>query len=84
MGTYNGGLENLPRFHESWSGVKCHITGSFVNLWESQHATGKWKYGSDRYKAPGRMWGYDPAFNQVKNLPPYTPMAVTAENVVTW
>jgi len=84
VGEYNGGLENLPRFHESWSGKDCFINGSFVNTWESQFATGKWKYGGDRYKAPGRKWAYDTDFNQVVNLPPFTPMAVTAEGVVTW
>lgn len=81
---YNGGLENLPRFHEKWNGVDCNITGSFVNLWESAYATGLWQYGGDRYNAPVRQWSYDPLFNQVSNLPPFTPMAVTAHDVVTW
>lgn len=81
---YNGGLENLPRFHESWSGVKCNITGSFVNTWESQYATGDWKYGGDRYKAPIRNFAYDTAFNNVANLPPFTPLAVTGVDVAVW
>ena len=81
---YNGGLENLPRFHESWSNKKCNIVGSFVNTWFSQYATAKWRYGGDRYKAPKRNWSYDTAFNTVANLPPYTPMAVSAEDIVTW
>ena len=81
---YNGGLENLPRFHESWSGVKCNITGSFVNTWESQYANAPWRYGGNVYKAPGRAWSYDTDFNTVANLPPFTPMAVTAENVAVW
>jgi len=81
---YNGGLENLPRFHENWSGVRCNISGSFVNLWESQHATGAWVYGSDRYTAPIRNFSYDTAFNNVANLPPYTPLAVTAVDVAVW
>ena len=33
--TYNGGLENLPRFHEHWGGVSCEINGALVNTWES-------------------------------------------------
>lgn len=84
VGGYNGGLENLPRFHEKWSGKKCRITGSFVNTWESKYATGTWRYGGDRYTAPGRIWNYDEAFNRVANLPPFTPMAVTAVDVVMW
>lgn len=81
---YNGGLENLPRFHENWSGKKCNIRGSFVNTWGNQYADGAWKYGSDRYTAPSRNWSYDPDFNVVSNLPPYTPMAVTARDIVSW
>ena len=81
---YNGGLENLPRFHEKWSGVRCNIVGSFVSTWLSQQATGAWKYGGDRYTAPRRTWFYDEDFNQVANLPPFTPMAVTAREVVSW
>ena len=35
VGSYNGGFENLPRFHENWSGIECHINGAFVNTWTS-------------------------------------------------
>jgi hypothetical protein len=83
-GAYNGGFENLPRFHEDWNGVPCNLTGSFVNAWESQHATGAWLYGGNRYTAPRRNFAYDPAFNDVANLPPFTPLVVTGEDVVTW
>lgn len=83
-GAYNGGLENLPRFHENWSGKKCTLKGSFVNLWNSQHATGNWVYGTPYYTAPNRVWSYDTAFNSVANLPPYTPLAVTTVDVVVW
>ncbi|MEC8511319.1 MAG: hypothetical protein VX015_04170 [Planctomycetota bacterium] len=81
---YNGGLENLPRFHERWSGVPCNISGSFVNIYDSQHATGDWRYGSDRYTAPIRNWQYDESFNSLGGLPPFTPMAVSAAQVVSW
>lgn len=81
---YNGGLENLPRFHEKWSGVPCNISGSFVNIYDSQHATGDWRYGSDRYTAPIRNWEYDESFNSLGGLPPFTPMAVSAAPVVSW
>lgn len=81
---YNGGLENLPRFHEYWTGIPCNISGSFVNIFDSQYGTGDWQYGGDRYTAPIRNWQYDPMFNDVHNLPPFTPMAVTATSVVSW
>lgn len=83
-GKYNGGLENLPRFHEKWSGKKCHINGSFVCAWESEYATAPWKYGSDRYKAPKRWWSYDTFFNNPNNLPPYYPQVVDTRDVVSW
>jgi hypothetical protein len=81
---YNGGLENLPRFHEKWSGVPCNITGSLVNTWRSTFATGTWFYGGKNYEAPNRNWNYDVAFNNIANLPPYTPLAVTGREVVSW
>jgi hypothetical protein len=81
---YNGGLENLPRFHENWSGVNCRITGSFVNMWHSQFANGAWVYGGNKYTAPNRLWAYDLAFNTVANLPPFTPMSVTAVDAASW
>lgn len=84
VGTYNGGLENLPRFHENWNNKICTIAGSLVNTWNSEHATGAWVYGGNRYTAPRRDWTYDTAFNDVANLPPYTPMAVSARDVVSW
>jgi hypothetical protein len=81
---YNGGLENLPRFHENWSGQTSTIKGSFVKPWFSQYATAAWVYGNDRYQAPMRNWSYNTAFNNVANLPPFTPMTVTAEDIVSW
>lgn len=84
QGRYNGGLENLPRFHERWSGIPCNISGSFVNIYDSQFATGDWKYGSDRYTAPIRNWEYDESFNSISGLPPFTPMAVSGVPVVSW
>lgn len=84
VGNYNGGLENLPRFHENWSGRTCTIRGSFVNTWRSAYATGNWVYGGDRYTAPNRNWSYETLFNSVANLPPFTPMAVSARDVVSW
>jgi hypothetical protein len=81
---YNGGLENLPRFHEDWAGKTSTIRGSFVNLWESQVAKGPWVYGANNYTAPNRDWDYDTSFNNITNLPPYTPMTVRTAKKVYW
>jgi hypothetical protein len=79
--SYNGGLENLPRFHENWSGKNCTISGSFVNLWNSKIATGAWVYGSPKYTAPNRIWDFDPNFKDYAKLPPFTPIVVTMQEV---
>jgi len=81
-GTYNGGFENLPRFHERWTGVPCHIRGSFVNIWDSELGTGQWVYGGDNYTAPGRDWNYDTDFSDINKLPPFTPSVVGTTRVV--
>jgi len=69
---YNGGLENLPRFLEKWSGKDFVFKGSLVNLWNSQQATADWSYGT-YYTAPNRKWSYDVDLDDPANHPPETP-----------
>jgi len=83
-GKYNGGLENYPRLHEDWSGIDLNIKGSFVALWDSSVAKGAWKYGSPQYTAPNRNWIYNASFNNLSNLPPFTPWAVEARRIAWW
>jgi len=77
LGNYNGGLENLPRFLENWSGIDFFLRGSIINLWASQQATGAWVYGSPVYNAPNRVWSYDTDFDDPTNLPPWPPRVRT-------
>ena len=84
LGQYNGGLENYPRLHENWSGRTLLIRGSFVQLWNSQIAQGNWIYGNPQYTAPNRNWDYDNDFNNVNNMPPFTPWAVEARRSAWW
>ena len=79
---YSGGLENLPRFLEKWSGKTFTYKGSMVDLWFSEQATGLWSYGS-YYTAPNRNWSFDLNFLDPTNLPPGTPM-VNAVQKVSW
>jgi len=83
-GQYNGGFENMPRFHENWDGKVATIRGSFVNIWESKYAKGPWIYGNDNYTAPYRNWDYDTGFNDPSNLPPFTPISVSCNRVAWW
>jgi len=57
-GDYNGGLENVLRFQEYWSGRTLRFRGSIICMWNSQLADGPWEYGQ-YYTAPNRDWGYD-------------------------
>ena len=67
---YSGGVENLMRFLENWTGRTLTYAGSLVCLWESQYATGNWRYGDPVYTAPNRNWSYGIDMN---HLPPGTP-----------
>lgn len=84
VGNYNGGFENFPRFHENWSGKTARIRGSFVNVWESEIAKGKWVYGSPRYTAPNRDWDFDTDFLDMNNLPPFTPQVYSLRTIAWW
>jgi len=81
---YSGGFENLPRFHEDWTGVTCTILGSFVKIYGSVFATGKWVYGGDHYTAPVRKWDYDTTFNNASSLPPFTPNVAQVHSAGWW
>ncbi|MGE3165596.1 MAG: hypothetical protein AB7O52_11865 [Planctomycetota bacterium] len=81
-GSYSGGFENLPRFHENWSGRTCSIRGSFIKIFDSEIATSPWAYGGQVYTAPVRDWQYDPDLNDLGNLPPFTPNAVYFRRVL--
>lgn len=81
-GNYSGGLENLPRFLEKWSGKTFAYRGSMVDLWFSEQATGLWSYGS-YYTAPYRDWAFDPDLLDPAKLPPGTPL-INAVQKVSW
>ncbi len=78
---YNGGFENMIRFHENWTGVECTIRGSFVNIFDSEIARSPWVYGGDAYTAPVRNFDFDQDYRQVSNLPPFTPVVAHVRNI---
>ena len=84
-GDYNGGLENYPRFHEGWGGTNLNYQGSFVSLGTNEHVDGAWcgvGPGCNIYNPPGRLWNFDPGFNNAANLPPLTPRFVYVQQVL--
>lgn len=80
-GNYSGGLENLPRFHENWSGVDCNINGAFINLFQSRQANEGWGK-SGVYKPPVRSWGYDDGLLDASVLRDLFPQAVSIDRLV--
>ena len=80
---YNGGVENVLRFLERWSGDTLTYRGSIIDLWNSVIATGNWIYGTPIYTAPNRDWAFDTDFLDPTNLPPGTPNVYTIR-VIGW
>ncbi|MCB9890654.1 MAG: hypothetical protein H6832_17110 [Planctomycetes bacterium] len=83
-GLYNGGLENLPRFHENWMATSavCTLHGSIVVPWHSRYANAPFTYV--RREPPVRDYRYDPDFNDITKLPPHAPRVVVVESIATW
>ena len=79
---YNGGLENLPRLLERWSGDRLTLLGSLAALWESEYANGNFGNGNV-YSAAIRDWYFDTDFLDPANLPPGTPNVYTIR-VIGW
>ena len=85
VGNYNGGLENYPRFHETWTGNTLTYRGSFVSLGTPQHANGAWcgtGATCNIYNPPIRAWDYDTEFQDAAKLPPATPRFVAVDQVL--
>ena len=78
---YSGGVENFPRFLESWSGKNFTYNGSMVVMFPSQIGTGPWLgTGSlyNIYDPPKRSWNFDVNYSNPNKLPPMTPSVRTA------
>ncbi len=74
-GDYSGGMENFPRFLETWGLANVFTyNGSMVKMFPSQYATNKWgRTDVYVYDPPARNWAYDLNFNVASKMPPLTP-----------
>jgi hypothetical protein len=83
-GQYSGGMENFPRFLESWGLANVFTyNGSMVKMFPSLYATNVWNgiNGTKHYyDPPKRNWAYDVNFDNQTNLPPYTPSFYTVRS----
>jgi len=76
QGQYSGGMENFPRFLESWGPTIFTYNGSMVKMFPSLYATNVWEginYANHYYDPPARNWTFDANFDDPKKLPPKTP-----------
>ena len=71
-GNYSGGMENFPRFLETWGTTPFTYNGSMVKMFPSLYATNSWGH-ANVYKPPVRNWAFDVNFNDPTKLPPKTP-----------
>ena len=73
LGQYSGGMENFPRFLETWGSVKFTYNGSMIKMFPSLYATNAWENNNNIYKPPTRNWALDTNFRDPLKLPPKTP-----------
>ena len=73
-GQWSGGIHNLTRLLESWSGDTLTLNGSWVNLYNSVRATNQFQNPGIYYYAPTRNFSFDQNFNTAAKLPPGTPV----------
>jgi len=73
LGHYSGGMENFPRFLETWGTVKFTYNGSMIKMFPSLYATNYWNNNNNIYSPPTRNWAYDANFDNPTKLPPKTP-----------
>ena len=72
--TFSGGVHNLTRFLENWSGDTLVYNTSLVCLFASQMATNQYQLPGVYAMPPTRLWGFDVNFYNPSKLPPGTPI----------
>lgn len=81
---YEGGWHNTIRFLENLSNSTVTFKGSFVCMWAAEtkglntDSTGTPTIQGGHYSPPNRVWGFDPRFQSLNNMPPGTPFLATA------
>ena len=70
---YSGGVNNLPRLLEAWSGRTFTLNGSLVCLYNSAKATNIFQSPGVYYSAPTRNINFDQNLTDSTKLPPGTP-----------
>ena len=71
---FSGGVMNLPRLLENWTGDTLTLNTSIVNLFNSVRATNQFQNPGVYYNAPTRQFSFDQNFMSDTKLPPGTPL----------
>ena len=74
--TFSGGVHNLTRFLETWSGDTLTLNTSIVCLFSSQIATAQFQMPGAYYDPPTRNWGFDQTYYSPNKQPPGVPCAL--------
>ena len=80
--TFSGGVHNLPRLLEDWSGTHLFLNTSIIRLWNSQLATNQFRNPggfsptpvNPYYNPPTRHFNFDTNFLNPNKIPPGTPV----------
>ena len=74
VGNWSGGVHNLTRLLEDWSGSKTlTLNSSLVNLYNSARATTQFQNPGNYYNAPTRNFNFNTNYLVEAKLPPGTP-----------
>jgi hypothetical protein len=76
---YSGGVHNLCRLLEDWTGDTLTLNTSMIMLYYSQIATDQYLPPSSAnayFRAPTLNWSYDPTFSSPSTQPPGMPCAL--------
>jgi hypothetical protein len=70
---FSGGVMNVTRLLEDWTGATLTLNTSLVNLFDSARATNWFRNPGAYYYAPTRKFNFDTNFTVAAKLPPATP-----------
>jgi hypothetical protein len=81
---FSGGVHNLPRLLENWSGANLYLDTSILRLWSSNMATNQFRnpYGfspspaNPYYNPPTRHYTFDLNYLNPAKVPPGIPVAL--------
>jgi hypothetical protein len=73
---FSGGVHNLPRLLEDWSGQTLTLNTAIINLFTSQIATHQFINPGTYYEPPTRQFSYDLNYLNPNKQPPGIPCAM--------